>query len=67
MAELGLDVILRWPQPATGWSGAWVPSQRLRLGHCGESTRSLQGRYYYFSHFTDQKTVSTERQSDLLK
>ena len=40
MAELGLDVILRWPQPATGWSGAWVPSQRLRLG-CGcESTRS---------------------------
>ena len=34
MAELGFDVILRWPQPATGWSGAWVPSQRLRLG-CG--------------------------------
>ena len=31
---------LRWPQLATARSRAWVPSQRVRPGHSGESTRS---------------------------
>ena len=32
---------LWWPQAATAQSWAWVPSQRLRLGHCSESTKIL--------------------------
>ena len=31
---------LQWPRPSVAWSGAWVPSWRLRLGHGNESTRS---------------------------
>ena len=31
---------LGWPWPTTAWSGAWVPSQRLRSDHGGESSRS---------------------------
>lgn len=40
VCDLLVALISGGPWPATLGSGAWVPSQRLRLGHCGESTRS---------------------------
>ena len=39
--NLASRYVLRWPLLAATWSRTWVPSQRLRLGGSGKTTRPL--------------------------